>query len=169
MPIGLNHETKNINAHQEIVLQVGSIFCNGRSTAPTGYLLCDGSAISRVTYADLFTAISTTYGVGDGSTTFNLPDLRGVVPRGAGISNGYTQNVTVTLGAKDNDTFQGHKIQLNNVVAGTDSTYRSNPILYNTGGSSSDTSLISDGSNGTPRTGNETKMKNLGVNFFIKF
>jgi microcystin-dependent protein len=47
------------------------------SSAPTGWLLCYGQAISRTTYADLFTAISTAYGVGDGSTTFNLPDLRG--------------------------------------------------------------------------------------------
>src|SRR5680860_685671 len=49
------------------------------STAPTGYLLEDGSAVSRTTYADLFTAIGTTYGVGNGSTTFNLPDSRGRV------------------------------------------------------------------------------------------
>jgi microcystin-dependent protein len=47
------------------------------SEAPFGYLLCDGSAVSRTTYSGLFTAISTAYGVGNGSTTFNLPDLRG--------------------------------------------------------------------------------------------
>lgn len=45
------------------------------STTPNGWLLCDGSAVSRTTYADLFAVIGTTYGVGDGSTTFNLPDL----------------------------------------------------------------------------------------------
>jgi microcystin-dependent protein len=55
------------------------------STAPTGWLLSDGSAVSRTTYSALFTAIGTTYGVGDNSTTFNLPDLRG---RGvAGLDN----------------------------------------------------------------------------------
>jgi microcystin-dependent protein len=47
------------------------------STAPTGWLLSFGQAVSRTTYANLFAVISTTYGVGDGSTTFNLPDLRG--------------------------------------------------------------------------------------------
>ena len=47
------------------------------SSAPTGYLVCDGSAVSRTTYADLFTAIGTTYGAGDGSTTFLLPNLKG--------------------------------------------------------------------------------------------
>lgn len=52
------------------------------STAPTGYLLCYGQAVSRTTYANLFAAIGTTYGSGDGSTTFNLPDLRGRFPLG---------------------------------------------------------------------------------------
>lgn len=56
------------------------------STAPTGWLVCDGSAISRTTYADLFTLISTTYGVGNGSTTFNIPDLRGRMPIGVGTA-----------------------------------------------------------------------------------
>jgi microcystin-dependent protein len=60
----------------------GAITMFGGSSAPTGYLLCDGSAVSRSTYSDLFTTISTTYGSGDGSTTFNVPDLRGNVPVG---------------------------------------------------------------------------------------
>ena len=54
----------------------------GSITPPTGYLFCDGSAVSRTTYADLFTAIGTTFGVGDGSTTFNIPDLRARMPIG---------------------------------------------------------------------------------------
>jgi microcystin-dependent protein len=52
------------------------------STAPSGYLLCDGSAVSRTTYSKLFTAIGTTYGAGDGSTTFNVPNLKGKVAVG---------------------------------------------------------------------------------------
>jgi microcystin-dependent protein len=59
------------------VLPAGIVAPFAGSTAPDGYLLCDGSAISRTGYARLFTAISTAYGVGDGSTTFNIPDLRG--------------------------------------------------------------------------------------------
>jgi microcystin-dependent protein len=47
------------------------------SSAPSGWLLCYGQAVSRTTYADLWAALDTTYGAGDGSTTFNLPDLRG--------------------------------------------------------------------------------------------
>lgn len=52
------------------------------ATAPQGYLSCDGSAVSRTTYATLFAAIGTTYGSGDGTTTFNVPDLRGEFLRG---------------------------------------------------------------------------------------
>jgi microcystin-dependent protein len=60
----------------------GQITAYGGDAAPTGWFLCDGSAVSRVTYADLFTAIGTKYGVGDGSTTFNVPNLKGRVPVG---------------------------------------------------------------------------------------
>ena len=62
------------------------------STSPTGYLLCDGTAVSRTTYSGLFAAIGTTYGVGDGSTTFNLPDMRGRVPAGRDDMGGAAAN-----------------------------------------------------------------------------
>lgn len=52
------------------------------SSAPTGWLLCDGTAVSRTVYASLFAVLGTTYGVGDGSTTFNLPNFKGRVPVG---------------------------------------------------------------------------------------
>ena len=55
----------------------------GTSTVPDGYLLCNGAQVSRVTYADLFTAIGTSYGAGDGSSTFTLPDFRDRVLQGA--------------------------------------------------------------------------------------
>lgn len=60
----------------------GTILPFGGATAPAGWLLCDGSAISRTTYSALFAAISTAWGYGDNSTTFNLPDMRGRFPRG---------------------------------------------------------------------------------------
>src|SRR5690554_5601112 len=59
-----------------------AIMAFARATAPTGWLKANGAAISRETYADLFAAIGTTFGEGDGSTTFNLPDLRGEFVRG---------------------------------------------------------------------------------------
>lgn len=60
-------------------MPVGSVLDYAGSTAPSGYLLCYGQAISRNTYSDLFGVVGTTYGSGDGSTTFNVPDLRGRV------------------------------------------------------------------------------------------
>ena len=64
--------------------EVGEIKPFAGSTIPTGWLLCDGSAVSRTIYSELFTVIGTTYGTGDGSTTFNLPDLRNRFMVGAG-------------------------------------------------------------------------------------
>lgn len=61
---------------------VGSVIWYGASSAPTSFLICDGSEVSRTTYATLFGIVSTTFGVGDGSTTFNVPDLRGRTPIG---------------------------------------------------------------------------------------
>jgi microcystin-dependent protein len=60
----------------------GTVTIWGGAAAPTNWLLCDGSAVSRTTYASLFAAIGTAYGVGDGSTTFNLPNLKGRIPVG---------------------------------------------------------------------------------------
>ena len=79
---------------------VGSIKMFAGSSAPTGWLLCDGSAISRATYADLFGIVGTTYGSGNGSTTFNLPNLKGRVP--VGYDSGQTEFDTLgeTGGAK---------------------------------------------------------------------
>ena len=69
---------------------VGSVFWYGKTEAPPCYLICDGSAISRADYARLFAVIGTAFGEGDGSTTFQLPDLRAKFIRGAGSSNDYT-------------------------------------------------------------------------------
>jgi phage-related tail fiber protein len=62
--------------------KAGLIAFFSASTAPDGWLACDGAVVSRTTYAALFAAIGTTYGVGDGTTTFSLPDLRGEFLRG---------------------------------------------------------------------------------------
>lgn len=77
-------------------MPVGSIVEYGGSSAPTGWLICDGSAISRTDYSDLFGAIGTFFGTGDGSTTFNIPDFRGRAPYGKGT---HTDNDT--LGESD--------------------------------------------------------------------
>jgi microcystin-dependent protein len=83
----INSLQTTINSLQTAVNNVqgvpsGSVFWFAASAAPTGYLYCNGAAISRTTYAALFAIVGTTYGVGDGSTTFNLPELRGEFIRG---------------------------------------------------------------------------------------
>jgi hypothetical protein len=64
----------------------GSVIYHAANTAPSGFLKANGAAVSRSTYSDLFTAIGTTFGTGDGSSTFNVPDLRGEFMRGWGSS-----------------------------------------------------------------------------------
>lgn len=66
---------------------VGSIVPFGGTVIPDNFLLCDGTAVSRTTYAELFEVIGTSFGAGDGSTSFNLPDLRGEFLRGAGTNS----------------------------------------------------------------------------------
>jgi microcystin-dependent protein len=61
---------------------IGSILGYAGTTEPTGWVFCDGAALSRTDYAALFAALGTSFGTGDGSTTFNVPDLRGRVPVG---------------------------------------------------------------------------------------
>ncbi len=83
-------------------LPAGMIVPYAGSTAPDGWLLCEGSAVSRTTYSTLYSMISTTYGVGDGSSTFNLPDLRGRVAIGVNgshvlASSGGAETHTLTV------------------------------------------------------------------------
>ena len=84
---------------------VGTVAFFARSGAPTGWLKCNGAAISRTDYADLFDSIGTTYGTGDGSTTFNLPDLRGEFLRcwddGRGVDTGRSLTSTSVADIQD--------------------------------------------------------------------
>ena len=91
-------------------LATGAAFVSGMvmpfagSSAPSGWLLAYGQNVSRTTYADLFTAIGTTYGSGDGSSTFTLPDLRGRVVAGQDDMGGSIDRLTNQTGGLDGDT-----------------------------------------------------------------
>jgi microcystin-dependent protein len=107
-------------------IPTGSVITFAGSSAPSGWLLCFGQAISRSTYADLFAAISTIYGSGDGSTTFNLPDLRGRVAAGKDDMGGSAANritnagsgiTGTTLGASGGS--QNHALTLNQLPSFT--------------------------------------------------
>jgi microcystin-dependent protein len=84
----------------------GTIIYSARTTAPAGYVKADGAAISRTTFATLFTAIGTTYGAGNGSTTFNVPDLRGEFLRG--LDDGRGIDSGRALGSAQGDQNKQH-------------------------------------------------------------
>ena len=78
------------------------------SAIPTGWLVCNGSAVSRSTYSDLFGVLSTTWGAGDGSSTFNLPDLRGAFLRGTGTAGVDSDYAGPNVGAYQDDANAEH-------------------------------------------------------------
>jgi microcystin-dependent protein len=158
-----------------VLAPIGSITMFGGATVPpSGWLTCDGSAVNRTTYSALFAVISTTWGAGDGSTTFNLPDMRGAAPAGVGTSTGYTQNETLVLGTKYNDQFQGHWHESRYATAAPITGAGYPGTNAGTGGMTptnvTNVQVAStDGTNGTPRTGAITRGKRIGVNFIIKY
>lgn len=85
----------------------GSLLAYAGSAAPAGWLLCGGQAVSRTTYATLFGIIGTTYGAGNGTTTFNVPDLRGRVPAGLDNMNGTAANRLTATTMSPNGTTRG--------------------------------------------------------------
>ncbi len=88
LPAGTVTEATLSSSVIQLVAPAGAIAFVCQSTAPNGWLKANGAAVSRTTYSTLFTAIGTTFGVGNGSTTFNLPDMRGEFPRGWDDSRG---------------------------------------------------------------------------------
>lgn len=92
----------NIIALKEQIGGIGSLMFQAYDGTPDGpFLACDASAVSRTTYAALFALLGTTWGAGDGSTTFNLPDARGRVPMGAGSGSGLTARAVGETGGEE--------------------------------------------------------------------
>lgn len=120
---------KLATATVQLLAPTGVIQGYAGSAAPTGWLLCDGSAVSRASYADLFTLIGTTYGAGDGSTTFNLPDLKGRVPVGRNAADGSFDVLGESGGAKTHTlTTAEMPIHRHNVSAYSHSVSQSNAL-----------------------------------------
>lgn len=88
------------------IVGTGTIAMHGGPNAPSGWLTCNGAAVSRATYSRLFSVIGTYWGAGDGSTTFNVPDFRGVVPRGVDSGRGLDPNRV--FGSFQNFAVQSH-------------------------------------------------------------
>lgn len=164
----------------------GSVISFAGFNAPVGWLKCNGSAVSRTTYSALFSVIGTQYGIGDGVTTFNLPELRGEFIRG--LSDGRTGvDVNRILGSSQTDLLKKHKhITSNNDCRAYNSVNGTAQGVYNswcdTGGVGNDinASLTGDGTHGieyynnlTANTsigtvGDETRPRNIALLYIIK-
>lgn len=150
---------------------VGVINPFGGASAPEGWLLCDGQAISRTDYADLFDVIGTAFGSGDGSTTFNVPDMRESVPKGAGLtgkSNNHMDADGLAVGEFLDDRMQTHTHAeasdahlINSIAVGTNAGQLGTGMYWKSGAN-----YRTGNNNG--RSGVTTEVKSVGVNFIIK-
>ena len=155
----------------------GAVNAFAHSSVPSGWFECNGAAVSRSTYATLFAAISTTWGTGNGSTTFNLPDLRGEFIRGWDNSRGVDSGRDVgTYQAGQNEshthsvTDPGHAHTWVRQDSQNDAGYRpwpasNNDVVANTQNTGSSTTGISIASQG----GTEVRVRNKALMYIIKY
>ena len=154
---------------------VGTILSYAGATAPTGFLITDGSPVSRTTYADLYAAIGDAFGAGDGVNTFNVPDLRGRFLRGvddgAGNDPDAATRTAINTGGNTGDNVGS--LQADEFKSHTHTqTLNGYGALNGTG-----TNITNGAANGTRNAatdtqgagGSETRPKNVYVNFIIKY
>lgn len=132
---------------------IGEVRMWTTTTAPSAWLFCDGSAVSRTTYANLFNVIGVTYGAGNGTTTFNLPDFRGRSPIGVGQGNtaeggglGTSRAIASTGGA------ESHIITTNELAS---HFHAATGLTTGTGGVTTTTVRVSDNNDGVAVSGTE--------------
>lgn len=154
---------------------VGTIKGYNGATPPSGWLFCDGSAVSRTTYADLFAVIGTNYGAGDGTTTFNLPNWQSVVSDVTIPSTITVCGNGKTLGLTNGGTWYGVSFGTNNSWAVRLSTWQSGGAAV--GSSVSETSttvnkalgIIEDVQSGLIAKSNSITRSAFNSKFIIKF
>jgi microcystin-dependent protein len=160
---------------------VGQIIATGSLTPPPGYLYCNGAAVSRTQYAELFAAIGVTFGYGDNSTTFNLPDFRGRFLRGTNNSTGRdpdaASRTAMNTGGNAGDnpgSVQGHAFQTHNhginkstngQQAVTDYVYAGSPVGGYIGANTSQAAAASGGT--AQASANETRPINANIAYHI--
>tara|TARA_E500000081_G_scaffold116501_1_gene119825 strand:+ start:35 stop:526 length:492 start_codon:yes stop_codon:yes gene_type:complete len=163
MSLTINHQTNDISATSGSVTvdgggigsPAGSVIYHAANAAPTGFLKANGAAVSRSTYAALFTAIGTTFGAGDGSSTFNVPDLRGEFMRGWDDSRGIDSGRS--FGSAQADELKAH--------THTQTRPASSGASGGWGWYASTWSTVNTGSTG----GSETRPRNIALLACIKY
>lgn len=184
--------SRRTKADQFSYVPAGTVLPFAGDTAPSGWAICNGDPVSRTDYPELFTAIGELWGVGDGSTTFNLPDMRGQFLRGKDYGRHLIDGEGNPDGDLDVGTQQTDGLQSFTPVAGrpfsTGST-ASGRTYYNEGGGTVPSVIDWDATAttpdsaangqgfivedlasgaGAPRLGQETRAKNVTVNYIIK-
>ena len=155
----------------------GSVFSFATSTVPSGYLECNGAAVSRSTYASLFSSISTTWGVGDGSSTFNLPDLRGQFVRGWDNSAGVDSGRSFASSQSDQNKSHNHSINdsgHNHTAGNWGGSFggSSGVTVFRSDQSGTNSSIIQSATTGISIQndgGTEVRVKNYALMYVIKF
>ncbi len=150
-------------------IPAGIIIAHTTKSSLDGYLFCDGSAVSRTAYSALFEAIGTTYGTGDGSTTFNIPDFRGCFLRMAGGNSG-------PIGTKQGDAIRNITGRIPGIATWNDTWQSEGAFRWNIqrnivqpfGSNQGYDELSFDVSRVVP-TANENRPLNFAVNYFIKY
>jgi microcystin-dependent protein len=141
----------------------GSVFTMATTTVPSGYLECNGSAaVSRTTYADLFAAIGTTWGSGNGSSTFNVPDLRGEFVRGWDDGRGIDTGRTFASSQSHQLQLHSHTESYNVASSGQDQAGSGSGDNDNVGSKQTATSGT------TGNFGAETRPRNIAMMYVIK-
>ena len=153
----------------------------GGTTAPTGYLACNGQGYLKSAYPDLYAAIGLTWNTGPSGSYFKLPDLRGAFLRGAG-THGTANNMAngndfagPSVGDFENDQVQqhGHNLDVgggdvNDYLGGSNAAYGIDAIYVNNELNRTIGEISSHAYDGTPRTGDETRPFNAGILYCIK-
>lgn len=164
-----HHRGIALSALAFLLPPTGSIQAYGGTSAPNGWLMCAGQAVSRTTYAALFAVVGSTFGTGDGTTTFNVPDLRGEFLRG--LDGGRGVDPSRTLGSAQADAFEAHNhysMELPggmhwNGTGGTGPTITGQPLNAAFAAIQNRPAAITSTDGGT-----ETRPRNVAVNFLIK-
>lgn len=174
-------------AYNAFAIPAGVIVPFGGEEVPFGWMLCNGAEVSRTEYANLYNAIGVCWGIGDGSTTFNLPDMRGMFLRGVSGDSGNDEDAESRLVLNDNGGNTGNNVgsyqgdAIRNITGSTSGhtaatiegvfELGTDNLFWYTGGSSINVferPLSFDASRVVP-VGNDNRPKNVYVNYIIKY